>query len=223
MQASGKKNAPTMEQCFYGSGCTRANCFYRHDGPAKEGEKTNEPCMPFLAGLCTFTAGGCKKKHPPKEERERLIAKYKCMKCRYGKHCKTTGCLYQHDNNNGADNGNKLTGPGAFPPLAGSNGAPRPVAPAGAWKPMQPIVVAAATPPPPPPANSAWKPSPPPAPVWGQGRNPLLANNNPPPLMNGTTSSMNSGSNGVVTPASPRNSDSTMLNINAKEFVPGGN
>jgi Ataxin-2 C-terminal region len=223
MQASAKKKAPTMEQCFYGSGCTRANCFYRHDAPAAGVEKSNEPCMPFLAGMCTFSASGCKKRHPPKEEKERLVAKYKSRKCRYGKHCKTTGCLYLHeDGSNGAD-GN-LAGPGAFPPLAGSNAAIRPMAPAGAWRPMQPTGATMAGPTPAAsvqPAISAWKPSPPPAPaatVWGKGANPVLANHGSPSPVNG----MNSKTNGVVAaPASPRTSESSLLNINAKEFVPG--
>ena len=218
MQASTKKKAPSMEQCFYGSGCTRENCFYRHDGPAASGEKSNEACMPFLAGMCTFTAGGCKKRHPPKEEKERLIAKYKQMKCRYGKHCKTTGCLYQHDNNNQAENGKQLAGPSAFPPLAGVNGVPRPMAPTGAWKPAPAV---ASPPPKPAPSNSAWKPSPPPAPVWGKGMNPVLANHGTPPPATTPNSIKTNGV--VVTPATPRTSDaqSSMLNINAKEFVPG--
>lgn len=211
MQASSKKKAPVMEQCFYGAGCTRANCFYRHDNPAGGLEKSEEPCMPFLAGMCTFSATGCKKRHPPKEEKERLLAKYKSMKCRYGKHCKTAGCLYLHDENN--DNQTNLTGPGAFPPLAGSSTvAPRPM---GAWRPMQPTGVTVSNTST--PFVSAWKPSPPPAPaaVWGQGiPNPVLATH-------GVAASSNNGMPVVIPPESPRNSDSSLLNIHAKEFVPG--
>lgn len=204
-----------MEQCFYGSGCTRANCFYRHDAPGAGAEKTNEPCMSFLAGQCTFAASGCKKRHPPKEEKERLIAKYKSMKCRYGKHCKTTGCLYQHEAEN--ENGKQLAGPAAFPPLAGTNGVvPRTVAPTGAWKPTSiTTAIATSNPPPPKPSPSAWKPSP--LPVWGKGMNPVSANHAsfPPPVNTTMTT-------GMVTPVSPRAAESpSMLNINAKEFVPG--
>ena len=259
MQSSKKKKAPSMEQCFYGKGCTRKDCFYRHDnpGPAGGGEKSAEPCMPFLAGQCTFAAGGCRKRHPPKAEATRLVAKYKQTKCRFGKDCKTDGCLYIHPGDAG-----DLGGTAAFPPLAGTNGAPRLTAPSGAWRPAQPTgaTVAMASPGAPPmttnqvpqqpaPADgnaalvkSAWQPSPPqqPAPVWGQGRNPVLAHHSspPPPAMNGNAA------NGVAaqvtpnrqppaaqkspglsfaaaaSPPQPRNSDSA-LNINAKEFVPG--
>lgn len=225
VQNSKKKGAPSMEQCFYAKGCTRDNCFYRHDGPAVGGgEKSTEPCMPFLAGLCTFSAGGCRKRHPNKAEAERLADKYTQMKCRYGSHCKTNGCLYIHGDDDGKG---KLSGSAAFPPLAGSSAAPRVhMPPAGAWKPMQPTGASVVNPPPPrgPPAKSAWQPSPPPAPapVWGQGRNPVLANHASP--MNAINApSMNPPA--AVTPPVQQptmtNSDS-MLNINAKEFVPGG-
>ncbi|CAB9528975.1 expressed unknown protein [Seminavis robusta] len=224
MQASKKKTAPSMEQCFYGKGCTRANCFYRHDGPDASGggDKSGEPCMPFLAGLCTFTAAGCRKRHPGKVEAERLINKYKATKCRYGDHCKTSGCLYIHpsdDNNNGTKG---LAGTAAFPPLV-TNGA-RPIvtaAPAGAWKPMAPTGIATTTPPPSarqPPVKSAWVPAPPPAaaPAWGaRGRNPVLVNHaiknstQALPMQNGSTPTKNgmtkkNGSNGAnKTPPAP--------------------
>lgn len=250
VQASSKKAAPTMEQCFYGKGCTRTDCFYRHDGPgaAGAGEKSTEPCMPFLAGLCTFSAAGCRKRHPGKAEAEKLIAKYKQMKCRYGAHCKTSGCLYIHPGDGDGTKEDKLRGTAAFPPLAGAT-LPRPVVPpTGAWKPMQPtgakVVNTASSPsvPASPPVKSAWQPSPPPAPVWGQGSNPVLANHSSPsPLVNGTVGASSPSMNGVApaitkkasvpapepelavlddTPAS-RTSDSNFLNINAKEFVPG--
>jgi hypothetical protein len=182
MQASQKKTAPSMEQCFYGKGCTRKDCFYRHDGPGAgggEGNKSGEPCMPFLAGLCTFTAGGCKKRHPSKAEAERLVNKYSQMKCRYGAHCKTAGCLYIHPGDDvGDDTKDRIGGTSAFPPLAGCNGLlPRAMPPAGAWKPMQPTGATTMISPSL-PLKSAWKPSPPPAvtPAWGgHSKNPVLA------------------------------------------------
>lgn len=228
MQSSKKKSAPTMEQCFYGKGCTRENCFYRHDGPASGGgEKSTEPCMPFLAGLCTFSSAGCRKRHPKKEEAERLVAKYQQTKCRYGSLCKTKGCLYIHAED--AKGQAKLSGPAAFPPLAGSSIAvPRvPMPPAGAWKPMQPTGASVVNPSPPraPPVKSAWQPSPPPAPApaWGQGsKNPVLANRSTP--MNGVNPPRMSPPVAVTPPviANPESDSNFSLNINAKEWVPGG-
>jgi hypothetical protein len=249
-----------MEQCFYGKGCTRKDCFYRHDGPGTgDGEgKSCEPCMPFLAGLCTFAAGGCKKRHPNKAEAERLINKYSQMKCRYGAHCKTAGCLYIHPGeDNGDDTKAQLGGTLAFPPLAGSNGAlPRSMQPTGAWKPMQPTgatIMAS----PPLPLKSAWQPSPPPAisTAWGgHSKNPVLANHanangnsigshatSSTKLNGGYTTPLSANSTPLKpsTPApshhlpqnnnhynsapySSPNSESPALNINAKEWVPGG-
>jgi len=184
VQASAKKKAPSMEQCFYGKGCTRANCIYRHDGEATAGgaggDKSTEPCMPFLAGLCTFTAAGCRKRHPNKAEAERLIAKYQQTKCRYGKHCKTAGCLYIHPGD--AENGGAAA-TAAFPPLAGGAAAPRPAtAPTGAWKPMAPtgaaLVAGVATIPRGPapaaaaPQHQAPTALPPSKPAWGQAAPP---------------------------------------------------
>ena len=157
--------------------------------------------MPFLAGLCAFSAKGCRKRHPNKEEAEKLIAKYKATKCRYGEHCKTAGCLYIHPTD-GAD----LGGPAAFPPLVGTNGAPRPVAPSGAWKPMQPTGAAVVSPPAQPsraaaatingqqppaadaPVKAAWGSSQP-APVWGKPKNAVLMSHAGSPANGGTVPS----------------------------------
>jgi len=263
MLSSNKKKAPSMEQCFYGKGCTRKDCIYKHDKPGPGGgEKSNEPCMPFLAGQCAFTAGGCRKRHPNKEETDRLVAKYKKTKCRFGKDCKTAGCLYIHPSDNDRD-----LGGAAFPPLSGSISALRPVPPmppSGAWKPAQstgamlamsspggaftgpnqvsqPAVIATAGATAPPP-KSAWQPSPPQqrVPVWGKGKNLVLATHSNPPSLasNGRTSN---GLTATVTPnqkplaapktpvmsfadaASPSQPDSSdfSLNIHAREFVPG--
>lgn len=235
--------------------------------------------MPFLAGQCTLAAGACRKRHPAKDEAARLVIKYKKTKCRFGKDCKTAGCLYIHP---GDKEGDDLGGTAAFPPLSGSNGAPRATAPSGAWKPAQPTgsAVASSSSSAAPPASttnqvskqapaaaaaaapvkSAWQPAPPqaPAPVWGKGRNPVLANHSNPPPPPAASKNGNAATNGVAAPNSaatkvtlkPKpppaavkkptmsfaaaaapppaavvNSDAasdTALNINAKEFVPGG-
>jgi hypothetical protein len=81
-----------MKVCEYGAGCTRPDCIYRHEGGAKK----DEVCLPFLAGKCTFKENGCRKRHPKKDEKSRLIAKYKRTRCRHGNDCFTDGCLYLH-------------------------------------------------------------------------------------------------------------------------------
>ena len=84
--------------CDYGAGCNNPKCIYRHP-TAKDPSyyhQSKDPCMAFLAGQCAFDAKGCRKRHPPKQEAEQLIARYKRTKCRFGDDCKTRGCLYQH-------------------------------------------------------------------------------------------------------------------------------
>lgn len=101
-----KKKSDQMTQCFYGDSCTRKDCVYRHDKTASQGQKkSNEPCMAFLAGTCVFSASKCSKRHPPKDECDRLISKYQITPCRFGEDCKTNGCLFLHPSDN------------AFPPL----------------------------------------------------------------------------------------------------------
>lgn len=83
--------------CSYGAGCTRADCIYRHpETKRKSVPQSSEPCMAFLAGICTFTADGCRKRHVGKAEAQKLVAKYQSMPCRYGRACKTAGCLFIH-------------------------------------------------------------------------------------------------------------------------------
>lgn len=97
LQANKKKTGDNMPMCQYGAGCSRASCIYRH--PARTGvplQQSKEPCMAFLAGLCAFDGKGCRKRHPPKHEIDRLISKYKKTRCRFGDECKTNGCLYMH-------------------------------------------------------------------------------------------------------------------------------
>ena len=98
LQASKKGKASRMVACQYGAGCNRPGCIYSH--PASTAGTTfvqsNEPCMAFLAGICAFSSKGCRKRHPSKEESERLIAKYQTVRCRFSENCQTNGCLYRH-------------------------------------------------------------------------------------------------------------------------------
>lgn len=116
LQASDKSKGSQMVVCQYGTGCTRADCIYRHpygkdDGrrgqrQAQEGSRgsqSREPCMAYLAGICTFSAAGCRKRHPPPVECQRLIDKYSKVKCRFGDGCLTKGCLYLHRDDEGYD------------------------------------------------------------------------------------------------------------------------
>lgn len=92
-----KKNKTRMVECSYGAACTRKGCIYSHPPKtSKAFAQSNEPCMAYLAGICTFTTKTCRKRHPGDEESERLIAKYSSMNCRFGDSCMTNGCLYRH-------------------------------------------------------------------------------------------------------------------------------
>jgi hypothetical protein len=129
------KAQQTMEECLYGAGCTRSDCIYRH--PAKGSiQKSHDPCLPFLAGLCEFTAAGCRKRHPREDEAARLVAKYKTVPCRFGADCKTIACMYNHE-----QQVVPVVAPSilAFPPLSlhqqhGNSWRP----PNGNWKPNPP-------------------------------------------------------------------------------------
>ena len=96
------KKGQRMVACIYGAGCTRGGCIYSHPrgkGTKEQGKaeiQSKEPCMSFLAGVCMFSAGGCRKKHPSKAEADRLVVKYRATKCRFGDACMTRGCLYLH-------------------------------------------------------------------------------------------------------------------------------
>lgn len=121
LQSHGRK-AVSMEPCIYGPGCTRKDCIYRHDINVPDAKRTNEPCMAFLAGTCSFGTNTCKKRHPPKHEADRLRMKYKNIQCRHGNDCKTKSCLYAHPSD-GKDNGEPAAflNNSAFPPLDGKN------------------------------------------------------------------------------------------------------
>jgi hypothetical protein len=118
-----QKKSSVVETCFYGAGCTRKDCIYRHPTRTKESsnlkqsilpttststtttststEKSQAPCKPYLAGMCSFNSITCNKRHvTDPEERERLIQQYSTTLCRHGTECKqinTGGCLYSHN------------------------------------------------------------------------------------------------------------------------------
>lgn len=99
-----QKKSSVVEMCFYGYGCTRKGCIYRH--PTSNGQtvvpvnKSEAPCKPFLVGMCSFNATTCNKRHvTDPAERQRLLDKYKQTPCRHGVHCKQIDnglCLYSH-------------------------------------------------------------------------------------------------------------------------------
>ncbi|EEC48526.1 predicted protein [Phaeodactylum tricornutum CCAP 1055/1] len=137
-----KNKSPSMQQCFYGSGCNRKDCIYRHEGVANGStgptQPSNEPCMAFLAGICTFSGQGCRKRHPNPTETTKLVAKFSQMRCRHGNHCKTKGCLYVHLS---ADQPNPVEPSHlSFPPLS-NHPTPSPLAiPGSAWRQAAPTL-----------------------------------------------------------------------------------
>jgi hypothetical protein len=132
---AGKKSG-VSQLCEYGMGCTRPDCIYKHEA----GGKSDNVCLPFLAGKCTF-GKGCRRRHPGKQETEKLLARYRRTRCRHGDACHTDGCLYMHPKDTLANEpAYAQPDSAAFPPLNGA------VAPAAAPKL---------------PANSAWKSAPP--------------------------------------------------------------
>ena len=173
-------------QCQYGAGCRRPDCIYRHDGDGGGGAGggSSGVCLPFLAGSCTFTNQGCRNYHPTNpDEIQRLKAKYKKIRCRFGDGCRTEGCLYLHPKemqqvepnyvlplNNGA------MMQSSFPPLhsnpafgAGSSSGGGPSVPHSSGRPsfyppasqQQQMPATVPTTAPRLPSNSAWKPTPP--------------------------------------------------------------
>lgn len=148
---SHKKKSPSMEACSYGAGCQRKDCIYRHDLDLPESKKSNDPCLSFLAGTCAFTAATCRKRHPPKAEVDRLLAKYSKVKCRFGDDCKTVNCLHMHPRDQQKTDPVAFLEQSAFPPLLYANKntpvARDPVIPPGsAWR-AAPVVVPFSQPP----------------------------------------------------------------------------
>jgi hypothetical protein len=203
LQAS-SKSASAMRMCEYGAGCTRPDCIYRHE----ESGQTEEVCLPFLAGKCTFTGVGCRKIHPNKADHARLLAKYKRTRCRFSDECYTESCLYQHPRDVKATEPSYIEPHNvAFPPLNGDSVATAPQPVASAWK------------------NSAWKVAPAlapslapavvprvqaKAPAWypAQPQTPMCA----PAYYNDGPSEMDHAA---------YDSPSKSFNANAKEFIPG--
>lgn len=193
--------------------------------------------MAHLAGVCTFSAQGCRKRHVGKTEAEELRIKYSKMKCRYGGKCKTKGCLYIHPDNNDKD-GEKLvdSNNSDFPPLTSNStpSTPTPL-PNSAWGPNRSHVVSNVTPPPPlpvaPPPQGEWYaeygygdgvvPPPPPQEAQQFGFDPYSGGY---PRSFSTNDAMMQAPP-MAYPQDPYGRSHSMgpvaLNIDAKEFVPG--
>lgn len=125
LQAHSKKGSSQIP-CQYGAGCTRPDCIYRHDtnttnsaGGGADGSGSNgNVCLPYLAGLCTFTNQGCRNYHPTNHaEIQRLKTKYKKIRCRHGDRCRTDGCLYLHPKEMKPIEPNYVLPSSSFPPL----------------------------------------------------------------------------------------------------------
>ena len=242
---SRKAKATSIIPCQYGSGCTRPDCIYRHEPTGK----ADDVCLPFLAGKCAFPDQGCRKRHPDKQETERLIAKYKRTRCRFGEECRTDGCLYLHPNEMEAIEPAYLEPHHvAFPPLNGASTKKPPVN--SAWKQAPPAVRTSTEtlpssaptwsppiqcPPIPPESHGIpsgppnWCPPPPPE-SYDMSYYP--SNWVPQPHAGGYEmpyypAPHHGGMDYSAVPYYPENPPSGSLaasfNVNAKEFVPGGN
>jgi hypothetical protein len=217
------KKETHMEKCFYGAGCTRPDCKYLHPSPITASEqstkKSNEPCMPYLAGLCTFTAQGCHKRHPPQDEVEKLIAKYRRLLCRFGESCKTSGCLYVHPGEEGADELLKLKQQALVVPAGLNSPGFPPLKVAGQMNGSSMLQAARSSQSQQLPPNSAWKPSPPTGHAMAQSAlllqqrpltMPVRPGMLPPRLVVSTSSALSS------------NIHNKSLSVHAKEFMPSG-
>jgi hypothetical protein len=191
-----------MEACFYGAGCTRPGCIYRHDRSALTAQpKSEEPCMAYLAGYCSFNARSCRKRHPPPAEADRLRQKYSQIRCRYGTECQTEGCLYRHE---------ALTEPiGLLAQSAGTFNMSQPPVPPPHLRSVIPGTSWRPTPPTRSPQSTLLKPVPP-QPSCSRPVPPTI-----PPKPPTLPSTIGQGQQTGV----QRQGE---FNINAKEFVPGG-
>eukprot|EP00980_Cylindrotheca_fusiformis_P001254 scaffold332_cov117-Cylindrotheca_fusiformis.AAC.14 len=242
LQGSSKAKT-SMQLCEYGSGCNRPDCIYRHDSDSTNNKKSDEVCLPFLVGKCAFVAkDGCRKRHPKKEERERLLKKYKRTRCRFGDECFTESCLYLHPHEMEPNEPNYLVvvephDDVAFPPLNGGGNAPTKLPPNSAWKRSVVTPPTMTAPPPPPPSMvttnpqqellpSAWYPqgmeggAPPP--MCMPPYYPTTNNNDMLPMEEYYY--YNGGGHGMMSPPipPPAGQNTTAFNANAKEFIPGG-
>ena len=226
----------TMEACFYGAGCTRPGCIYRHDRAALASNppQSEEPCMAYLAGYCAFNAKSCRKRHPPPTEAERLRQKYRNIRCRYGAQCQTEGCLYRHE---------ALTEPVALswtvqstPPTAPPLIAPPTAVPGTSWRPTPPTAPPPQRPVPPsvvPSSSQVYlssqhhRPTPPATPPVPPSCRPVATPfpRPVPPTVppQPPQSTLHATTTPTTTQSTPSNHpSSSSFNIHAKEFVPGG-
>lgn len=216
-----------MEACFFGAGCTRPGCIYRHDRAAlASNPQSEEPCMAYLAGYCAFNAKSCRKRHPPPAEADRLRQKYSQIRCRYGSQCQTEGCLYRHE---------ALTEPVSLSwtaePAPGPSAPPPMAVPGTSWRPTPPSQPPMARPVPPsiPPQPPAMRPTPP-------SSQPTMARPVPPsvppqpPNLRPVPPSVPPQPRNIrpMPPSTPPQPHFAMrppppgaFNVNAKEFVPG--
>lgn len=224
---AGNKAKVNMIPCEYGSGCTRKDCIYRHEGA----KKREEVCLPFLAGKCTFKGDGCRKRHPSKEEKARLLIKYKRTRCRFGDECFTDGCLYLHPSEMEANEPHYVEPHHiAFPPLNGAATAAVPTpANNSAWK-ATPVVV-----PPRPDQDPQQHPLPglvmatpvPPMPMPPQGWQPMdpsmyVPHFAPPPYFDPAMAQGHPMAfYGAPMHDAHMFSDNMNFNAEAKEFIPG--
>jgi hypothetical protein len=186
-----------MEACFFGAGCTRSDCIYRHDRAALAAiPQSEEPCLAYLAGTCSFNARSCRKRHPPPAEAERLLAKYTTIRCRYGSECQTESCLYRHPTEeDAAADPVAFTMPPLVPPPRSSTAVP-----GTSWRSTLPPAAVSHNPPqqPPPPTM-------PPLAYAAAPRQAVPPSRPPPPPR-----------------PPPAAASVASFNIHAKEFVPGG-
>jgi len=99
------KKGQQMPLCAYGAACTRKDCIYRHPNKTKATKKkgqqiavakSEQVCLPYLAGACPY-GKYCRDLHPEDpEEIERITATFRGRRCRFGADCRTPGCLYEH-------------------------------------------------------------------------------------------------------------------------------
>ena len=92
----------------------------RHSSSRRSSSSSSsEICIPFLANKCNFEKG-CRKRHPPKEDIPRILARYKQIRCRFGDDCYTAGCLFLHPKD-AKKMKPILIEPHNFPPLGGGS------------------------------------------------------------------------------------------------------
>lgn len=136
----GKAKKQTIPKCSYGAACTRKGCVYTHPpkppkkkkgelpAPTSQTTTSSRVCLPYLSNLCTF-GSGCRDRHPPDEECERLIKEYKQRPCTWGAGCRTYACLYFHPDEDAGSNaeGSSEDLKALQPPQPPQKGGPNPL------------------------------------------------------------------------------------------------